>query len=160
MTTENHISEPPKCSLIPDFNRKTEGHFLTFTLRTKQISEMCGIESLLKQKTTRKSMNCLETYTDSYLSIDNGKYTAKLPWKKDHPPLPTNYDVTTRRTRSMIRQLTPKLIAKYDDIISEQKQCGSISEVNYPDPDIGHYLPHRAVKKDSATTTFRIALRF
>ena len=36
---------------------------------------------------------------------DDGKYTACLPWKTDHEPLPTNCAIAQARTRSMIRRL-------------------------------------------------------
>ena len=34
-----------------------------------------------------------ENYRDKYLRKENDKYVAGLPWKIDHPPLPTNFDV-------------------------------------------------------------------
>ncbi|XP_006814244.1 uncharacterized protein LOC102804080, partial [Saccoglossus kowalevskii] len=56
----------------------------------------------------------------------------------------------------MIRRLTPDVIKKYDDIIAEQRRRDFIEEVNEDDTSIGHYLPHIAVKRDSATTPIRI----
>ena len=29
----------------------------------------------------------------------NGSYTAKLPWKRDHAALPSNYDVSKKRKK-------------------------------------------------------------
>jgi len=41
----------------------------------------------------------------------NGSYSLKFPWKENHPPLPTNYNVCNRRMRSLARRLaqTPDL---------------------------------------------------
>ncbi|XP_070550546.1 uncharacterized protein [Ptychodera flava] len=93
-----------------------------------------------------------EKYRDSHLSKEKGKYTASLPWLDNHPPLPTNYGICNVRTRSMIRRLSPELRAKYNNIINDQVSRGFISEVVNDDTSRGHYLPHRAVKKDSETT--------
>ncbi|XP_006825701.1 uncharacterized protein LOC102808861, partial [Saccoglossus kowalevskii] len=114
--------------------------------------ELIGIK---ESPETDKRMS-YESYKDTHLRVDQGKYVARLPWKEDHPPLPTNYSVTVNRTRNMIRRLTPDVIKKYDDIIAEQRRRDFIEEVNEDDTSIGHYLPHRAIKKDSATTPIRI----
>ena len=55
-----------------------------------------------------------ENYRDKYLRKENDKYVAGLPWKIDHPPLPTNFDVCERRTRAMVRCLPPELLAVYN----------------------------------------------
>ncbi|XP_052820064.1 uncharacterized protein LOC128245883 [Mya arenaria] len=47
----------------------------------------------------------LKTYMESNISYDEGRYIAKLPWKDDHLPLPTNYDVSVRRTENLIKRL-------------------------------------------------------
>ena len=102
----------------------------------------------------------LKLYMDTCVSFSEGKYIAKLPWKEDHPPLPTNYAVALRRTETMIRRLRkePCLFDKYGEIISEQIKRGFIEEVNdssVPNHQV-HYIPHHGVKKDSVTTPIRI----
>ena len=98
----------------------------------------------------------LKLYMDTCISFSEGKYIAKLPWKEDHPPLPTNYAVALRRTETMIRRLRkePCLFDKYGEIISEQIKRGFIEEVSdssVPNHQV-HYIPHHGVKKDSVTT--------
>ncbi|XP_077866993.1 uncharacterized protein LOC144355836 [Saccoglossus kowalevskii] len=61
-----------------------------------------------------------ETYRDTHLQIENKKYIARLPWCDNHPPLPTNYDVTVSRTRAMLRRLSPELLDAYNSIIEQQ----------------------------------------
>ena len=86
---------------------------------------------------------------------ENG-YTARLPWKDQHAPLPTNYDICAKRTRCMVRKLTPELRETYDSILQDQLRRGFIEEVINDDCNVGHYLPHRSVSKDSPTTPIRI----
>ena len=92
--------------------------------------------------------------------LEDGRYSAKLPWRPEHPPLPSNAEITKQRTRSMIRKLTadPEKLRMYNDIIQEQQSRGFIERVNNPDTTNGvcHYIPHHAVLKDSTTTPLRI----
>ncbi|XP_070573730.1 uncharacterized protein [Ptychodera flava] len=97
-----------------------------------------------------------ETYRDTHLRVENGKYIARLPWKTDHPPLPSNYAATENRTRAMVRRLTPDLTKRYDDIITDQLRRDFVEKIQDDNKTEGHYLPHRAVKKDSVTTPIRI----
>ncbi|XP_064629239.1 uncharacterized protein LOC135488534 [Lineus longissimus] len=102
-----------------------------------------------------KSMD-FESYCETHLRFEDNGYIARLPWKAEYPPLPTNYDVCVRRTRNMIRKLSPDLRKMYNDIIQDQTRRDFIEEVPIDDVACGHYLPHRPVKKDSATTPIRI----
>ncbi|XP_006811861.1 uncharacterized protein LOC100373153 [Saccoglossus kowalevskii] len=108
----------------------------------------------IKDDSSKSDINVdnFEIFRDTHLRVENGKYIAWLPWKRDHPPLPTNYDITEKRTRAMVRKLTPELLQTYDKIINDQKCRNFIEEVKDDDNTRGHYLPHHSVKKDSITT--------
>jgi hypothetical protein len=98
-----------------------------------------------------------ETYQKTHLStIEEGRYTAALPWKPDHPSLPSNYTVTEKRTRSMACRLNPELCNVYDSIIKEQECRDFIEKIEVDDVRDGHYLPHHPVKKDSETMPIRV----
>ena len=49
----------------------------------------------------------LENYQASLKKGPNGAYIAKLPWKHDHEPLPNNYLICEKRTRSMVKRFSP-----------------------------------------------------
>ena len=102
----------------------------------------------------------LKYYQDSSIMLEDGRYSAKLPRRPEHPPLPSNAEITKHRTCSMIRKLTtdPEKLRMYNDIIQEQLSRGFIERVNNPDLTNGecHYIPHHAVLKDSTTTPLRI----
>ncbi|XP_077866719.1 uncharacterized protein LOC144355197 [Saccoglossus kowalevskii] len=95
-------------------------------------------------------------YCATHLRREGNTFIAKLPWKSDHAPLPTNYLVSCNRTRTMIKRLTPELIQIYDRIIKEQLHADFIEIVTDDDTESGHYLPHHPVKKNSETTPIRI----
>ncbi|XP_053398142.1 uncharacterized protein LOC128556615 [Mercenaria mercenaria] len=119
--------------------------------------ESLGISENEENKST-------STYQEDYLrdsiSYSNGRYSAKLPWKDDHETLPTNYDITRKRTENVIKRLRqdPQILQKYGDIIKDQETKGFIEKVDetiVPQHQI-HYIPHHGVKKDSVTTPIRI----
>lgn len=102
----------------------------------------------------------LQYYQDSSIILEDGHYSAKLPWRSNHPPLPSNEEVTRQRTRNMVRRLStsPFKLNMYNDIITDQERRGFIERVEDPATVNGpcHYIPHHAVHKDSATTPIRI----
>ena len=71
----------------------------------------------------------LRSYIQSNITCQpDGSYSLRFPWKQNHPPLPSNYNVCERRIRSLAKQLADILQA-YSDIISEQESRGFIEQV-------------------------------
>ena len=55
-----------------------------------------------------------ETVHDKFtqrITINNHRYEVSLPWRANHPPLPTNFDVCHKRLHGLLRRLrqTPEL---------------------------------------------------
>lgn len=108
---------------------------------------------------TKDSDHFMDTYMNSITRLNDGSYMVKFPWKDEHAPLPSNYHVCERRTRSLARKLihTPNLMKSYNEIIKEQEKRGFIEKINSkPTPDRVHYIPHHHVRKESNTTPIRI----
>ena len=116
------------------------------------ISNYCKLETIGIKDEPMFEIEQFENYRDKYLRKEN----AGLPWKIDHPPLPTNFDVCERRTRAMVRRLPPELLVVYNRIITDQLSHDFIELVEEDDVTIGHYIPHHAVHKDSEPTPIRI----
>ena len=102
----------------------------------------------------------LQQYMDTHISSQpGGAYSLKFPWKNNHPPLPSNYAVCARRTRSMVHRLakTPTLLQMYGAIIEEQERRGFIEKIDCSKQHRSkHYIPHHPVRKESSTTPIRI----
>jgi hypothetical protein len=47
-----------------------------------------------------------ETYETTSIRYKDNHCSAKLPWKEDSPELPSNFNVTKRRTENMINRLS------------------------------------------------------
>ena len=90
------------------------------------------------------------------------RYSVGLPWRENHDPLPTNYDLSFKRMKGQIKRLSkdPVLLAEYDRIIKTQEEEGIIEKVKptdtiHPETKI-HYVPHQAVvRKDAVTAKVR-----
>ena len=101
-----------------------------------------------------------ETF-ENEISFSDGKYSVKLPWRKGHDTLPSNYVHSLGRMQNQLRKLRkdPDVLAEYDAIIKDQLQTGVIETVaalEKPNDKL-HYLPHQAViRKDAETTKIRI----
>ena len=102
----------------------------------------------------------MKNFIDSSVCRDtNGSYVVGFPWKTDHPPLPSNRNVCEKRARSLAHKLaqTPELLKTYGAIITEQISRGFIERIQESDiPQNCHFIPHYAVRKESATTPVRI----
>ena len=89
------------------------------------------VESMGTVATTQK--NADKEFLKDYLATKvskqiDGSYALKFPWKRNHPPLPSNYTICARRTRSIAYRLakTLELLKMYHTII-EDKEGGDSS---------------------------------
>ena len=68
----------------------------------------------------------------SDLKFTGTRYSVGLPWKENHDPLPSNYDLSFKRMKGQIKCLSkdPELLAEYDSIIKAQEKTGIIEKVS------------------------------
>ena len=68
-----------------------------------------------------------ETF-ENEISFSDGKYSVKLPWRKGHDTLPSNYVQSLGRMQNQLRKLRkdPDVLAEYDAIIKDQLKTGVI----------------------------------
>ena len=83
-----------------------------------------------------------------------GWYETGLPWKGNHPTLPTNEEGSQRRLKSLLLRLKRNnLTSEYDDIIREQLESGVIEPAPTTAQGTEFYIPHKAVVRETAATT-------
>ena len=102
----------------------------------------------------------LHQYQNSSISLKDGKYHAKLPWKADQPFLPFNAGIAQKRTRSIVQRMAndPEKLEMYNNVIVNQEKQGFIEKVENPNTNTitCHYIPHHGVIKESSTTPLRV----
>ena len=80
----------------------------------------------------------------------DGWYEARLPWKGDHPPLPSNESGSLKRLGSLVQHLKKTgRLDEYDAIIQDQLREGIVEEADMPASGKEFYIPHKAVVREN-----------
>ena len=87
-----------------------------------------------------------------------GWYETNLPWKANHPQLPTNEQGSRRRLEQLVKKLQREGdYDNYDKIIQDQLQQGVVEPAPKVPSGKESYLPHKGVvKREAETTKLRI----
>ena len=81
-------------------------------------------------------------------------YETRLPWKGDHPPLPSNESGSLKRLGSLVQRLKKTgRLDEYDAIIQDQLREGIVEEADMPASGKEFYIPHKAVVRENAEST-------
>ena len=103
-----------------------------------------------------RTQNEVHTHLIENIHFTGERYSAGLRWQPGHKELPTNYDTSLMRSKSLGRKLRkdPRALDRYNNIIAEQLEAGVIEQVMELEPaEKTFYLPHMAVIRDEAETT-------
>lgn len=135
---------------------------MKLTVEDPNFQQFWSLEETGTSQHTKQEMDeaFLRNYQATCISQgQDGTYTARFPWKSDHPYLPSNFTVCLRRTQNLVSRLTESstLLHLYNNIILDQEKRGFIERLpsDHQRSNV-HYLPHHPVKKDSVTTPIRI----
>ena len=151
---------------VPVKNNNQSTLIMNVLISHKQ--ENCDLEEFLKleslgideKEVDTQLIDVMETFAESSITKQNGKYVSKLPWKENYPEFLTNKDFAKRRTENVIRRISKdnEMFRMYGDIKADQERRGFIGKVSDETltENLIHYIPHHAVKKDSTTTPIRI----
>lgn len=83
-----------------------------------------------------------------------GWYQTHLPWKGNHPPLPSNEQGSLRRLKTLIQRLKKnEMLDQYDGIIQQQLKDGIVEKADMAPTGREFYIPHKAVVRDKAAST-------
>ena len=84
----------------------------------------------------------------------DGWYEAQLPWKGDHPPLPSNESGSLKRLGNLVQRLKKTGgLDEYNAIIHDQLREGIVEEADMPASGKEFYIPHRAVVRENVEST-------
>ena len=80
-----------------------------------------------------------------------------MPWKTNHPALPSNFGLTLNRLKSLCSKFEQDkdFINHYVKILEEQESRGFVERVTDTYCKYSHYLAHHGVKRDARTTPVR-----
>ena len=140
--------------MSPGSEQNLDSMFLAQTT-SSSYETLCRMDVLgLEDKPNGDQSVVYEEFIEQLSRSPEGWYETGLPWKGDHPPLPSNKSGSLKRLGSLVRRLekTGKLDA-YDAIIQEQLQEGVIEEAEMAASEREFYIPHKAVVRGSAEST-------
>jgi hypothetical protein len=154
------LSGPARCIPSPTPTTNILNVMTSHNIEEFDVERFWTVESLGIESPSCKEKNpSLEYQNTSITREEDAGYVAAFPWKTEHPPLPSNFNVCERRTRSLARRLakSPPLLETYGNIIDDQENRGFIERIEPQETeDAVHYIPHHPVIKNSATTPVRI----
>ena len=117
--------------------------------------ELCRLDILgLSDTAEHDQSEVYREFKEQLQRSPEGWYTTSLPWKGNHPPLPTNEKGSLRRLTSLQNRLLKKgLFEQYDAIIEDQKVQGIVEEAPSKPENRESYIPHKEVVREAATST-------
>lgn len=136
--------------------------YLTTTMfcNTLNVSDLWRLDLIgIDDPTEHKHKNAVEAdvkrhFLETVKVNEEGRYEVNLPWKENHIPLPTNFDLAAKRLVSTVKKLeSDGHLAEYQNVFDEWKAESVIEEI--PQSNEGHFIPHRHVVKLSSTTKIR-----
>ena len=100
--------------------------------------------------------------SDESIAFKDGCYQVCLPWKKPHPTLPDNYELSKKRLLALLHPLKqrPAVLQDCDATTRDQLSLGIVEKIVEADkspPGEIRYIPHHAViTQDKSTTKLRV----
>ena len=93
-------------------------------------------------------------FKEQLVRDEEGWYEAGLPWRGDHPPLPSHKNGSLRRLTSLVRKLERQdLTNKYSEVIEEQNAAGVVESAEKSAVGREFYIPHKPVVRTEAEST-------
>lgn len=103
-----YLLSGPVSSPASQSNTMSSLHVATMSITTTEESDLDRFWSIEEAGTTQTSpkkqdIAFIQHYQTTCISqATDGTYTAKFPWKPDHPPLPSNFEICQKHTRHLI----------------------------------------------------------
>lgn len=137
----------------------TEGVDLTNLLLTQtsqaDYEELCRLDVLgLKDRPANDQGTVYDEFKEQLTRDEAGWYETGLPWRSNHPPLPSNQAGSLRRLSNLSKKLDrQQLTERYDQIVEDQKAEGVVESAEEPAVEKEFYIPHKPVVKPGAEST-------
>ena len=121
----------------------------------KHYEDLCRLDVLGLSDTAEHDQSMVYSeFKEQLTRSPSGWYETGLPWRGNHPPLPSNEMGSIRRLQSLERRLQRNdLIEDYNTVIEQQKQQGIVETANNEATGKVFYLPHKEVVRESAQST-------
>ena len=126
---------------------------------TTDYEQLCALDVLgLADRNENDQLTVYQEFKEQLQRNEAGWYETKLPWRGNHPPLPTDEAGSKRRLEQLVKKLErTNQYTEYDNIIQEQLQLGVIKAAPKEPTGKEFYIPHKGVsRKDADSRKLRI----
>ena len=123
---------------------------------TADYEQLCSLDVLgLEDRPETDQESVYGEFIEQLHRSEEGWYESGLLWKPGHGRLLTNEHASIARLEGLVRKLQrdPDMIDKYDEIIQDQLKEGIVERVVEEPNERVFYIPHKPVKRETATTT-------
>ena len=125
--------------------------------QTNQVDheELCRLDVLgLADTPQHDQREVYREFREQLSCSEMGWYEAALPWKGNHPPLPSNEQGSLRRLKNLKQKLKRTGVEQaYSEIIEEQKAEDVVETAHGSALGVEFYLPHKPVIREEAAST-------
>src|SRR5436190_18550099 len=113
---------------LPVQRNKTSTSMIVTTMFVNNMNDsdlwrldLIGIEDPTERKTSDERQCEVKRYfLDTVTVNEEGRYQVNLPWKEQHPPLPTNHEIATKRLDKTCKRLqADECLAEYQQVFDE-----------------------------------------
>ena len=126
----------------------------------RDYEQLCQLDVLgIADRPEHDQTDVYTEFREQLVRSEQGWYETGLPWKGNHPTLPSNKNGSLRRLNNLTRKLSQTELTKpYEEIIEKQKEDGIIEDASNPPSGTEFYIPHKPVVREAAESTkLRIA---
>ena len=127
--------------------------------QTSQVDyeQLCRLDVLgLADTAPNDQGDVYAEFKEQLVRDEEGWYETGLPWRGDHPLLPSHKNGSLRRLTSLVRKLErQELTNKYNEVIEEQKAAGVVESAEKPAVGREFYIPHKPVVRAEAESSAR-----
>ena len=130
-------------------------HMLLTQTTQHNYEELCHLDVLgLADTSEHDQESVYSEFKEQLVRSPEGWYETGLPWRGNHPPLPSNKEGSLRRLNNLTRKLScDGITGEYNRIIEEQKNQGIVELASNAPTGQEFYLPHKPVIRQSAQST-------
>nr|CDJ83190.1 Tas retrotransposon peptidase A16 superfamily [Haemonchus contortus] len=146
--------EDVSVNTLTNFDEELERWDKYWIMDSAGVCEFTGSKNAEKEATNKQ----VDEFFEATIQKRSDGYYVRLPYKENHPPLPTNKAIALKRLNSTIESLkkAPSLLQENDRTFKEQEEKGIIEAVQVSPHTKGtvlHYIPHQAVITPHKETT-------
>lgn len=141
-------------AMSPGIELNHDTMLMTQTTQT-DYEQLCRLDVLGLADAAEHDQSTVYTeFKEQLTRSTSGWYETGLPWRGNHPPLPSNKEGSIRRLATLQKRLQRKdIVEDYNAVIEEQKAQGVVETAEVEAQGKEFYIPHKEVVRESAQST-------